>query len=113
MSNVVYPNEELIISTPKLSARSAASTQRLSSSGDSEKTSSVIMEILGMEKSFQKTYSDSEFIEIVPFPNPPKYGWPIHPVVFEIEHEELGHIQLKTEIHPLGEPVPPVIYSRP
>jgi hypothetical protein len=79
----------------------------------SDKTNSVIMEILGMEESFQKTYSDSEFIEIIPFPNEPKYGWPIHPIVFEVEHEELGHIQLKTEIHPLDEPVPPVIYSRP
>ena len=79
----------------------------------SDKTNSVIMEILGMEESFQKTFSDSEFIEVVPFPNEPKYGWPIHPIVFEVEHEELGHIQLKTEIHPLDEPVPPVIYSRP
>ena len=79
----------------------------------SDKTNSVIMEILGMEESFQKTYSDSEFIEIVPFPNEPKYGWAIHPIVFEVEHEELGHIQLKTEIHPLDEPVPPIIYSRP
>jgi len=79
----------------------------------SEKTTSVVMEILGMEKTFQKSFSDSEFIEIVPFPNVPKYGWPIHPIVFEIEHEEFGHIQLKTEIHPLGEPVPSVIYSRP
>jgi len=79
----------------------------------SGKTNSVVMEILGMEESFQKTFSDSEFIEIVPFPNLPKYGWPIHPVVLEIDHKELGHIQLKTEIHPLDGPVPPVIYSRP
>ena len=79
----------------------------------SDKTKSVVMEILGMEESFQKKYSSSEFIEIVPFPNPPKYGWPIHPIVFEIEHEKLGHIQLKTEIHPFGDPIPPVIYSRP
>ena len=79
----------------------------------SGKTNSVVMEILGMEESFQKTFLDSEFIEIVPFPNIPKYGWPIHPVVLEINHKEFGHIQLKTEIHPLGEPVPPVIYSRP
>ncbi len=79
----------------------------------SGKTTLVVMEILGMEESFQKTFSDSEFIEIVPFPNPPKYGWPIHPIVLEIDHEEFGHIQLKTEIHPLGDPVPPVIYSRP
>ena len=79
----------------------------------SDKTNSVVMEILGMEESFQKTFSDSEFIEIVPFPNIPKYGWPIHPVVLEIDHTEFGHIQLKTEIHPLDEPIPPVIYSRP
>jgi len=79
----------------------------------SDKTNSVVMEILGMEKTFQKTFSGSEFIEIVPFSNEPKYGWAIHPVVLEIEHEEFGHIQLKTEIHPLGEPVPSVIYSRP
>ena len=79
----------------------------------SEKTSSVVMEILGMEETFQKTYSDSEFVEIVPFPITPKYGWEIHPIVLEIEHEEFGHIQLKTEVHPFGEPVPPVIYSRP
>ncbi len=77
------------------------------------KTDSVVMEILGMEESFQKTFSDSEFIEIVPFPNLPKYGWPVHPVVLEIDHKEFGHIQLKTEIHPLDEPIPPVIYSRP
>ena len=79
----------------------------------SDKTNSVVMEILGMEKSYQKTFSDSKFIEIVPFPNLPKYGWAIHPVVLEIYHEELGHIQLKTEIHALDEPIPPVIYSRP
>ena len=79
----------------------------------SDKTISVVMEILGMEKSYQKTFSDSKFIEIVPFPNLPKYGWEIHPVVLEIYHEELGHIQLKTEIHALDEPIPTVIYSRP
>jgi len=79
----------------------------------SGKTNSVVMEILGMDESFQKTFSGSEFIEIVPFPNLPKYTWRAHPVVLEIDHKELGHIQLKTEIHPLDEPVPPVIYSRP
>ncbi len=77
------------------------------------KTNSVVMEILGMRTSFQKTFSDSEFVEIVPFPNLPKYGWPAHPVILEIEHEEFGHVQLKTEIHFLDESVPPVIYSRP
>ncbi|KAF6244338.1 hypothetical protein [Nitrosopumilus sp. b2] len=79
----------------------------------SEKTNSVVMEILGMDETFQKTFYDSQFIEIVPFPNEPKYGWAVHPIVLEIEHLELGHIQLKTEIHPLGDSIPPVIYSRP
>jgi hypothetical protein len=79
----------------------------------SDKTTTVVLEILGMDETFQKTFSDSEFIEIVPFPNEPKYGWAVHPIVLEIDHEELGHLQLKTEIHPMGEPVPPVIYSSP
>ena len=48
----------------------------------SDKTTLVVMEILGMDESFQKTFSTSEFIEIVPFPNLPKYGWPIHPSSF-------------------------------
>ncbi len=80
---------------------------------NSAKTESVVMEVLGMDETFQKSYSDSEFIEIVPFENEPKYGWATHPVVLEIDHEELGHIQLKTEIHPVGEPVPVTIYSQP
>ncbi len=79
----------------------------------SDKTNSVTLEILGMETSFQKTFSDSEFIEIIPFPNTPKYGWEIHPIVMEIEHEEFGHIQLKTEIHELNDPYPNTIYSTP
>ena len=79
----------------------------------SDKTNSVILEILGMETSFQKTFSDSEFIEIIPFPNVPKYGWEIHPIVMEIEHEEFGHVQLKTEIHELNTPSPNTIYSTP
>jgi len=79
----------------------------------SEKTNNVVMEILGMDESFQKTFSDSQFIEIVPFPTEPKYGWAIHPVVLEIDHADFGHVQLKTEIHPLGDPAPPVIYSKP
>ena len=79
----------------------------------SGKTDSVVMEILGMDESFQKSFSGSQFIEIVPFSNTPKYGWAIHPIVLEIEHSEFGHIQLKTEIHPFDQPIPPVIYSRP
>ena len=79
----------------------------------SGQTDSVIMEILGMDESFQKSFSGSQFIEIVPFPNVSKYGWAIHPIVLEIDHLEFGHIQLKTEIHALDQPIPSVIYSRP
>ena len=79
----------------------------------SGQTDSVIMEILGMDESFQKSFSGSQFIEIVPFPNVSKYGWAIHPIVLEIDHLEFGHIQLKTEIHELDQPLPSVIYSRP
>ena len=80
---------------------------------NSDQTDSVVLEILGMNDSFQKTFHDSEFIEIVPFANVPKYGWAIHPIVMEVEHEEFGHVQLKTEIHSIGEPVPNIIYSKP
>lgn len=76
-------------------------------------TDSVVLEILGMDESFQKTFFDSEFLEVVPFPNLPKYGWEIHPVVLEVYHSEFGHIQLKTEIHEINQPKPVVIYSRP
>ena len=78
-----------------------------------DQTDSVVLEILGMEESFQKTFQASEFIEIVPFPNVPKYGWAVHPIVMEVEHEEFGHVQLKTEIHAVDEPVPNTIYSTP
>ncbi len=78
----------------------------------SDKTNSVVLEILGMDESFQKTFSGSEFIEIVQFPYIPKYGWATHPIVLEVDHDEFGHVQIKTEIHPLGDPIPPVIYSR-
>ena len=78
------------------------------SSGNTE---SVILEILGMEESFQQTYETNEFIEIVPFPEPPKYGWAIHPITMVIQHDEYGIVNLKTEIHPVGEPIPPVIFS--
>ena len=78
----------------------------------SDKTTLVVMEILGMDESFQKSFSSSEFIEIIPFPNLPKYGWEVHPIVLEIDHPELGHIQLKTEIHNIDESAPIVIYSR-
>jgi len=81
---------------------------------NTHKTKAIILEVLGMETSFQKTFIDSsEFAETISFPTPPKYGWAIHPVTLLIDHEELGKVSLKTEIRPFGEPVAPVIYGNP
>lgn len=77
------------------------------------KTNYVVLEILGMDESFQKTLSGSKFVETVPFPVLPKYGWQVHPVTFLIDHQELGKISLKTEIHNYGEPSRPIIYGIP
>ncbi|GKS67783.1 hypothetical protein YTPLAS73_13300 [Nitrosarchaeum sp.] len=77
------------------------------------KTNHVVLEILGMDESFQKTLSGSTFVETVPFPLIPKYGWEVHPVTFLIDHQELGKVSLKTEIHLVGEPAPPIIYGNP
>ncbi|MFB5605139.1 MAG: hypothetical protein ACE5RF_06000 [Nitrosarchaeum sp.] len=78
-----------------------------------EKTNNVVLEILGMDESFQKTLPGSQFVETVPFPIPPKYGWQVNPVTFLIDHDTFGKVSLKTEIHPHGEPAPPIIYGRP
>jgi hypothetical protein len=77
----------------------------------SDKTTYVVLEILGMENTFQKSFTVSEFIEIIEFQNKPKYGWSIHPIVLEVEHEEFGHVQIKTEIHELDTTIPNTIYD--
>jgi len=78
------------------------------------KTKAIVLEVLGMDESFQKTFLDSsEFVETIPFPTPPKYGWAIHPITLLIDHEDLGKISLKTEIRPFGEPPAPIIYGHP
>ena len=41
----------------------------------------------------------------------PKYGWESIPVVFTVDHKELGKISIKTEIYESGDPKPRVIYS--
>jgi hypothetical protein len=78
----------------------------------SQKTSKVILEVLGMPESYQKIYYSSKFIETIEFGSPPQFGWKTHPVTFIIEHEEFGNLGLKTEIHLLGEPPKPIIYSQ-
>lgn len=77
----------------------------------SKKTNLVTLEILGMPESFQKIIYDSKFTERIQFSAPPKYGWKTMPVTLAIDHQQFGQVGLKTEIHPQGEPVPPIIFS--
>ena len=79
----------------------------------SEKTNAVVLEVLGMEESFQKTYLDSAFVETIQFSSTPKYGWEIHPITLQIDHDELGKVSIKTEIRPEGESPAPIIYGKP
>ena len=83
----------------------------ISFSDTSQKTNSVVLEILGMEDSFQKTFEGSNFVDKIPFQSVPKYGWKVHPVTLIIDHQEFGKIGLKTEIHFINDPIPPIIYS--
>jgi len=78
----------------------------------SEKTNLVTLEILGMNESFQRKIDSSIFVERVPLSSQPKYGWSSMPVTFVVEHEDLGKIGIKTEIHAFGETKPRVIFSR-
>ena len=79
---------------------------------NSKKTGLVTLEILGMEETFHKEFSQSSFIEIVQINSEPKYGWSTIPVVFSINHDEFGEIGLKTEIYEQGELKPRIIYSK-
>ncbi len=76
----------------------------------SEQTQSVTMEILGMKETFRRTYSGNSFTEEVQIIEP-QYGWVVHPIVLEITHQELGDVQLKTEIYSSGETPPSLIYG--
>ena len=80
-------------------------------SDKSQKTSKVVLEILGMQESFQKTFTGSQFTERIPFEGTPAFGWEIHPVTLVVEHNEFGKVGLKTEIHSQDEPALPIIYS--
>jgi len=83
----------------------------ISFNDNSQKTNSVVLEILGMDETFQKTFEGSSFVERVQFDSPPKYGWQIHPITLNVEHQEFGTVRIKTEIHSENEPAPPIIFS--
>ena len=79
---------------------------------NSKKTNLVTLEILGMEQTFHKEFSQNSFVEIVQINSEPKYGWSTMPVVFSVNHDEFGKIELKTEIYQMGESKPMIIYSK-
>jgi len=79
---------------------------------NSKKTNLVTLEILGMEQTFHKEFSQNSFVEIVQINSEPKYGWSTMPVVFSVNHDEFGKIGLKTEIYEQGESKPRIIYSK-
>ena len=79
---------------------------------NTQKTDTIILEVLGLQPSFQKTYSGSSFIERIPFVPLDKFGWEIHPVIILAENQDLGLIEIKTEIHEENEPEKPVIFSK-
>ncbi len=78
-----------------------------------QKTTSSILEIQGMETSFQKTFTGSNFTTQVPFDSVPKYGWKTMPVTLVVEHSEFGKVGIKTDIHDFDEPSGNLIFSKP
>ena len=79
---------------------------------NSKKTNLVTLEILGMEQTFHKVFSQNSFVEIFQINFEPKYGWSTMPVVFSVNHDEFGKIGLKTEIYQMDESKPRIIYSK-
>jgi hypothetical protein len=79
---------------------------------NTEKTTRVVLEILGMEPSFQKTFDTFKFSLAVPFDDEPKYGWRSMPVTFVVYHEDYGKVGIKIDIHNAGSPAGNAIFSR-
>ena len=85
---------------------------RIMYNDNSEKTKLVILEILGMKKTFHKEFSQNSFMVTAQINSVPKYGWATMPVTFSVDHEVFGKIGLKTEIYQQDESKPRVIYSK-
>jgi len=85
---------------------------RITYNDNSEMTNLIILEVLGMEKTFHKEFSQSSLVETIEINFEPKYGWSTTPVVFSINHDQFGKIGLKTEIYEQGELKPRIIYSK-
>lgn len=67
-----------------------------------QKTTSVVLEILGMEQSFQRTFDGHTFTLTVPFEKEPQYGWKVVPITLVVNHPEFGKVGVKTDIHDVG-----------
>jgi hypothetical protein len=78
-----------------------------------QKTTKTVLEIQGMEQSFQKTFAGSNFITQVSFVDIPKYGWETMPVTIVIEHPEFGKVGVKTDIHNQNKQASKTIFSEP
>lgn len=78
-----------------------------------QRTTKAVLEIQGMEQSFQKTFSGSNFTIQVPFEDVPKYGWKTMPVTLVVEHPEFGKVGVKTDIHNQDEQASRTIFSEP
>ncbi len=72
-------------------------------SDNTSQTTSVILEILGMETSFQRTFNGNSFTLMVPFDGEPQYGWKVVPITLVVSHPEFGKVGLKTDIHSEGQ----------
>ncbi len=79
----------------------------------SNHTNSAILEVEGLNQSYQKKYYNSFFMDKIPITSVPQYGWKSTPVTLEIDQGDFGKLILKTEISPYGEPSSKIIYSRP
>ena len=78
-----------------------------------EKSSSAVLEILGMENTFHEEFEiyDSKFTKLVPLDKVPKYGWKTTPVTLEITYGE-SVVYMKTEIHNEDQISPVVIFGK-
>jgi len=71
-------------------------------SDKTQKTTGVVLEILGMEQSFQRTFDGHTFTLKVPFEREPQYGWKVVPITLIVSHPEFGKVGVKTDIHEVG-----------
>ena len=78
-----------------------------------QKSTRITLEIQGMEQSFQKIFTGSNFTIQVPFDDVPKYGWKTMPVTLVVEHSEFGKVGVKTDIHNQNEQASKTIFSEP